>query len=252
MPSKIKKYRADELLVAKNLCASRTLAKTLILSGKVFSGTERIDKTAKMLPEDAELFIKQPPKYVSRGGEKLEGFLKLHPFEIKNKIALDVGASTGGFTDCLLQNQVSHVTCLDVGRAQIHNKIAQDNRIVNMEKTNARELDQIKLPHEKYDIIVMDLSFISLKKVMIPVWNRLKMGGYLVALIKPQFEAEKKEVDAGKGIIRDPDIHRRILDDMNQFFQHKLMGCHIIASIPSPITGTDGNQEFLTGLYRNG
>jgi 23S rRNA (cytidine1920-2'-O)/16S rRNA (cytidine1409-2'-O)-methyltransferase len=247
---KTKKMRMDELLVHQGLCDSRSMAKALILAAKVYVGTERVDKTSRTFPIDTEVIVKQPPKYVSRGGDKLVGFLKNFPFVIEGKIGLDVGASTGGFTDCLLQKGATHVTCVDVGRAQIHNKIAQDPRIVNFEKTNARELDDVELPHKKYPIIVMDLSFISLKKVLIPVWNRLENNGRLIALVKPQFEAEKSEVDSGKGIIKDQLIHKRILDDIQNFILSNLPQSKIIGLIPSPIKGTDGNQEYLVGVER--
>jgi 23S rRNA (cytidine1920-2'-O)/16S rRNA (cytidine1409-2'-O)-methyltransferase len=251
MVNKIKKIRVDELLVKRGLCDSRNMAKTLILGAKVFSGTQKIDKSSRTLPIEAPLSVKQPPKYVSRGGEKLEGFLKEFPFEIANKNALDVGASTGGFTDCLLQNGAAHVTCIDVGRAQIHNKIAQDKRIENFEKLNARQLDDYSLPHTNYPIIVMDLSFISLTKVFRPVWNRLSSGGTLVALIKPQFEASKKEVNESKGIIKDVQIQNRILDEIKRFIESNLDQASILGCKPSVIKGMDGNQEYLIGVNRN-
>src|SRR5690606_28287662 len=150
------------------------------------------------LPADAPLTVETPPRFVSRGGEKLEGFLEQFAIDINGLYHLDVGASTGGFTDCCLQRGSLSATCVDVGRAQMHNKLIQDPRVTNLEKTNARHLKPDDLPFDEYPLIVMDLSFISLKKVLPAVWQFLAPEGRLIALVKPQFEAEKAEVDAGK------------------------------------------------------
>ncbi len=246
----VKKTRIDELLVAKGLADSRSRAKALILAGKVRNRTERLNKPGHTVPEDTALTVDQAPRFVSRGGEKLEGFLNAFDINVTGIRVLDVGASTGGFTDCSLQRGAISSTCLDVGRAQLHNKLIQDSRVTNIEKTNARHLRSGDLPYEDYPLIVMDLSFISLTKVLPSVWQFCALGGRLIALIKPQFEARKNEVDAGKGIIRDDAIHQRILQQIKDFALEKLLGSQLIGTMDSPIKGTDGNKEFLLGLIR--
>lgn len=250
--AKIKKQRLDELLVAKGLADSRSQAKALILAGKVKIGTERIDKPGRSLPEDSDLSVDAPPRFVSRGGEKLEGFLDRFEIDVEGMHILDVGASTGGFTDCCLQRGAVSATCVDVGRAQMHNKLIQDERVTNLEKTNARHLQPGDLPHPNYPRIVMDLSFISLAKVLPAVWPFLEAGGCLIALVKPQFEAEKYEVDAGRGIIRDVAIQERVLASIRAFALAELPEAKLIGTMDSPIKGTDGNREFLLGLSRDG
>jgi 23S rRNA (cytidine1920-2'-O)/16S rRNA (cytidine1409-2'-O)-methyltransferase len=247
-----KKTRLDELLVAKGLAESRSRAKALILAGKVLMGTERLDKPGRSLPTDCELRVEQPPRFVSRGGEKLEGFLDRFDISMEGHHLLDVGASTGGFTDCSLQRGAISATCVDVGRAQMHNKLLQDARVTNLEKTNARHLQAGDLPRESYPRIVMDLSFISLTKVLPAVWQFIEQDGYLIALVKPQFEARKAEVDAGRGIIRDEAIHERVLAEICEFALSQLPGARLVGSMDSPIKGTDGNREFLIGLTKSG
>lgn len=249
MPSS-KKVRLDELLVAQGLADSRSQAKALVLAGKVLLGTERLAKPGHTLPADSTLTVEQPPRFVSRGGEKLEGFLDRFGIEVAGMPILDVGASTGGFTDCCLQRGATSATCLDVGRAQLHNKLLQDPRVTNLEKVNARHLKPGDLPLAAYPRIVMDLSFISLTKVLPAVWSFLAPEGCLIALVKPQFEAEKAEVDAGRGIIRDAAIQERVLREITDFALDHLPGARLIGSIDSPIKGTDGNREFLIGLQR--
>lgn len=248
---KVHKQRLDELLVAQGLAGSRSQAKALILAGKVMLGTERVDKPGRSLPADSELTVEAPPRFVSRGGEKLEGFLDRFGISIEGLRILDVGASTGGFTDCCLQRGAIHATCVDVGRAQMHNKLIQDTRVTNLEKTNARHLQPGDLPHPAYPRIVMDLSFISLTKVLPAVWSFLEPDGCLIALVKPQFEADKHEVDAGRGIIRDEAIHERVLAAIQSFALSELPGAQLIGTMDSPIKGTDGNREFLLGLRRD-
>lgn len=245
-----KKARIDELLVAQGLADSRSQAKALVLAGKVRLGTERLDKPGRTLPKDSILSVEQPPRFVSRGGEKLEGFLQEFEIDVSGARILDIGASTGGFTDCCLQRGAVSATCVDVGRAQLHNKLRQDERVTNMEKTNARHLEPGDLPEADYPIIVMDLSFISLTKVLPAVWNFLAPAGHLIALVKPQFEATKQEVDAGKGIIRDPEIHQRVLNSVRNFSLDELSDAELVGTIESPIKGTDGNLEYLIGLRR--
>lgn len=243
-----KKIRLDELLVEQGLAESRSQAKALILAGKVLLGTERLDKPGRTLPSDSSLIVEQPPRFVSRGGEKLEGFLEQFEVSMEGLHILDVGASTGGFTDCCLQRGAVSATCVDVGRAQMHNKLIQDSRVTNIEKTNARHLKPGDLPRDSYPRIVMDLSFISLTKVLPVVWPFLEPGGCLIALVKPQFEARKEEVDAGRGIIRDEAIHQRVLGEIRDFALSGLPCAELIGTMDSPIKGTDGNREFLIGL----
>jgi 23S rRNA (cytidine1920-2'-O)/16S rRNA (cytidine1409-2'-O)-methyltransferase len=245
-----KKVRLDELLVCKGLASSRSQAKAIILAGKVRNNSELLDKPGRMLDQDAVIYVQSPPRFVSRGGDKLEGFLEVFPVEIESRDVLDVGASTGGFTDCCLQRGARSVTCIDVGRAQLHHRLLQDARVTNFEKINARYVEASQLPLKTYDLVVMDLSFISLTKVLPNIWNLLAAGGQLIALVKPQFEAEKKEVDAGNGIIKNPEIHQRVLNAIRAFALSELLGAHIIGSIESPIKGTSGNLEYLLGLKK--
>ncbi|MFT4902301.1 MAG: 23S rRNA (cytidine1920-2'-O)/16S rRNA (cytidine1409-2'-O)-methyltransferase [Lentimonas sp.] len=245
-----KKVRLDELLVAQGLAETRSRAKALILAGKVMLGTERLEKPGRSMPLDSPIVVEQPPRFVSRGGEKLEGFLDQFKINVAGLRFLDVGASTGGFTDCCLQRGAITATCVDVGRAQMHNRLIQDPRVTNIEKTNARHLQLGDLPFEDYPLIVMDVSFISLTKVLPAVWQFMAPGGHLVALVKPQFEAKKHEVDAGRGIIRDEAIHLRVRDEIKNFALENLPAAELIGTMYSPISGTDGNREFLMGLKR--
>lgn len=248
MAAKPGRIRADELLLKLGLAPSRAMAQALILAGKVRSGPDSVvNKSSQSFPEDSILTVDQPPRFVSRGGEKLEGALEYFKISVEGLHGLDVGASTGGFTDCLLQRGVVSMTCVDVGTAQLHQKLRSDSRVTNFEKYNARELPSMKLPHPTYGIVVMDLSFISLALVLPVAWERVALGGYLVALIKPQFEATKVEADKGRGIIKDPLIHSRVIEGLTRTAT-QLPGTELLGVIPSPIEGGDGNREFLIGL----
>jgi 23S rRNA (cytidine1920-2'-O)/16S rRNA (cytidine1409-2'-O)-methyltransferase len=249
MPAK--KIRLDELLLARGLAETRTQAKALILAGRVLRGTERLDKPGRELPEDVELVLEQPPRFVGRGGEKLAAFLEKFPFDLHGAHVLDVGASTGGFTDCVLQAGAASATCVDVGRAQLHGKLRADARVTNIEQLNARHLQASDLPRESYDAVVMDLSFISLKTVLPAVWPFLREGGTLVALVKPQFEAGKTEADKGRGVIRDDAVRQAALDGVREFALAELPGAQLIGEMESTISGADGNREFLLGLKKN-
>jgi len=244
------KFRLDELLVTRGLAATRAQAKALIMSGRVRHGTERLDKPGKDFPADFELTVDQPPRFVSRGGEKLAGALDHFALNLTGAHVLDVGASTGGFTDCALQAGAADVVCVDVGRAQLHAKLRADPRVTNLEKVNARHLDPAQLPRRDFDFIVMDLSFISLKAVLPAVWPCLRPGGTLVALVKPQFEAGKAEVDKGHGVIRDAAVQESTLAGVRDFALQELPGARLIGSMDSPIKGADGNREFLLALAR--
>ncbi len=242
------KSRLDELLVARGLCGARAQAKALIMSGRVRHGTERLDKPGKEYPTDFELNIDQPPRFVSRGGEKLAAFLEKFPFALAGAHVLDVGASTGGFTDCALQAGAVSATCIDVGHGQLHEKLRRDPRVTSLEKLNARSLTPADMPRASYNAIVMDLSFISLKSVLPAVWPFLRSGGRLVALVKPQFEAGKAEADRGRGVIRDDAVRARILAEVRDFALRELPGAEIFGEMESPVHGADGNREFLLGL----
>jgi 23S rRNA (cytidine1920-2'-O)/16S rRNA (cytidine1409-2'-O)-methyltransferase len=189
---------------------------------------------------------------VSRGGVKLSPELDHFGFDPNGRVALDVGASTGGFTDCALQAGAADVVCVDVGRAQLHAKLRADPRVTNLEKINARHLRPGDLPRADFDAIVMDVSFISLKAVLPAVWNFLRPGGTLVALVKPQFEAGKAEVDKGRGVIRDVAVQDAVLARIGAFAVAELAGAEIVGTMDSPITGADGNREFLLVLRNTG
>jgi 23S rRNA (cytidine1920-2'-O)/16S rRNA (cytidine1409-2'-O)-methyltransferase len=245
------KTRLDELLVARGLCPTRAQAKALIMSGRVRHGTERLDKPGKEYAADFELSVDQPPRFVGRGGEKLSAYLETFPVNLAGAHVLDVGASTGGFTDCALQAGAVSATCVDVGHGQLHEKLRRDPRVTNLEKLNARHLTPADLPRPDYDVIVMDLSFISLKSVLPAVWPLLRPGGTLIALVKPQFEAGKAEVDKGQGIIRDDAVRLRVLADVRDFTLRELPGATLQGEMECPLHGADGNREFLLGLLKS-
>ena len=250
MAAKPGRIRADELLVKLGLAASRSSAQALILAGKVRSGPDSVvQKSSQSFSEDAILAVDQPPRFVSRGGEKLEAALEHFKISVTGLHGLDVGASTGGFTDCLLQRGVRSMTCVDVGTAQLHSKLRMDPRVTNFEKCNARDLPTMNLPQATYGVVVMDLSFISLTLVLPVAWERVGPGGYLVALIKPQFEATKAEADKGRGVIKDPAIHARVVESLKETAQN-LPDASVLGVIPSPIEGGEGNREFLMALKK--
>jgi 23S rRNA (cytidine1920-2'-O)/16S rRNA (cytidine1409-2'-O)-methyltransferase len=244
------KQRLDELLVGRGLCATRSQAKALIMSGRVRHGTDRLDKPGKEYPPEFEVTIDQPPRFVSRGGEKLAAYLDRFPIDLQGAHVLDVGASTGGFTDCALQAGAATATCVDVGTAQLHDRLRRDPRVINLEKINARHLAPGGLPRTGYDFVSMDLSFISLTSVLPAVWPFLRPGGILVALVKPQFEAGKAEVDRGQGIIRDDAVRARVIAEVRSFALRELTGAVIHGEMECPVHGADGNREFLLGLRK--
>jgi 23S rRNA (cytidine1920-2'-O)/16S rRNA (cytidine1409-2'-O)-methyltransferase len=245
------KIRLDELLVARGLAASRAQAKALVMAGRVRLGTERLGKPGQEFPADTALTVEQPPRFVSRGGEKLRGWLDRFPPDLRGAHVLDVGASTGGFTDCALQAGAADVVCVDVGRAQLHAKLRADPRVTNLEQLNARHLRATDLPRAEFDAVVMDLSFISLRAVLPAVWPLVRAGGALIALVKPQFEAGKAEADKGRGVIRDPAVREKALADVSAFALAELPGAKLIGTLESPLAGADGNREFLLGLRKN-
>jgi 23S rRNA (cytidine1920-2'-O)/16S rRNA (cytidine1409-2'-O)-methyltransferase len=245
------KQRLDELLVARGLAETRSQAKALVMAGRVFQGTERLDKPGREYAADCEISVTQAPRFVGRGGEKLAGALERFSIDMKGAHVLDVGASTGGFTDCSLQAGADSVVCVDVGRAQLHARLRADPRVTNIEKLNARTLRASDLPRKEFDAIVMDLSFISLRSVFPAVWPFLRPGGTLVALVKPQFEAGKAEADKGRGVIRDRTVQEAALAAVREFALEKLPGATLVGTMDSPIEGADGNREFLLCLRRS-
>ena len=241
-----KTERADVLLVAQGLCETREQAKRLIMAGEVLNCTHQIPKPSSKLPHDAKLVVKNKPKYVSRAGLKLEGALEAFEIDVEGITAVDIGSSTGGFTDCLLQNGAAKVHAVDVGTNQLVYKLRTDPRVQVKEQFNARYMEVEDLG-EQVDLAVMDVSFISLTKIWPAAKRVLKPNGQLVALIKPQFELSKEEVSTGKGIIRDPELHAKAVEKMRTFNEEEL-GMQWIEVTDSPITGTDGNKEFLVWL----
>ncbi len=241
------KMRADQLLVAQGLAESRTRAQALILAGNVFVGDRRIAKAGDMVAEDAALTVKgHDHPWVSRGGIKLDHGLSHFRFDVTGAVALDVGSSTGGFTDVLLSRGAAKVYAVDVGTNQLAWKLRSDPRVVVHEQTNARELSPEVIP-EAVDIVVCDASFISLAKVLGKALDLAKPGAKLVALVKPQFEAGRDEVGKG-GVVRDPAVHSRVCDEAAAWVRSKDW---IVCGIePSPITGPEGNVEFLLGAVK--
>jgi len=241
------KIRADQLLVQLGLAESRTRAQALILSGNVFVGDRRVAKAGDMLAGDAELTVKgRDHPWVSRGGIKLDHGLTHFGFDVTGAVALDVGSSTGGFTDVLLSRGASSVYAVDVGTNQLAWKLRSNPLVIVHEQTNARELTRELIP-EAVDIVVCDASFISLTKVLGAALDLAKPGARLVALIKPQFEAGREEVGKG-GVIRDPEVHQRVCKEAAEWVRSK--GWQVLGVEPSPITGPEGNVEFLLGAIK--
>lgn len=234
------KVRTDILLVERGLAESRAKAQRLVMAGQVRADGQLVDKPSSMLASEVRLEVERGPRYVSRGGEKLEAALKSFGVQVEGMVCADVGASTGGFTDCLLQHDAAKAYAIDVGKGQLDWKLRQDPRVVVMEETNARCLE--RLP-EVVDLVTVDASFISLKTLLPAMKGWLKDKGELIALIKPQFEAGKQEVGKGKGVIRDEAIHRRVVEEILEFFEGQGFG--IRGLMRSPVLGPKGNVEFL-------
>ncbi|MGD7653595.1 MAG: TlyA family RNA methyltransferase [Verrucomicrobiales bacterium] len=241
----MKKERVDALLVARGLCDSREQAKRLILAGEVRSGDRVIDKPSTKLEEGVGLELKEKPRFVGRGGYKIEGALDAFGIDPAGWVCMDVGASTGGFTDCLLQRGAVKVHAVDVGTNQLVWKLRSDPRVVVKEKFNARHMVPEDIG-EKVRLAVMDLSFISLTKVLPAVFSILEDEGSVVCLIKPQFELSREDISKG-GIVRDPALHERAVEKVRRFVVDEC-GREWRGVIASPITGTDGNQEFLAWI----
>lgn len=235
------KERVDSLLVARGLCESREIAKRLVMAGEVFLGTERVSKASTKVAVDGDLSVREKPKFVGRGGLKLEGALEHFEIGVEDFVCLDTGSSTGGFTDCLLQRGAARVHAVDVGTNQLVYKLRTDPRVVVKEKFNSRRLTEADLG-ERVDIAVLDLSFISMTKVLPAVFSVLKEEGQVVALIKPQFELSRDEVSKG-GIVREPELRQKAVTKIRDFVEES--GRRWRGVMESPIQGTDGNVEFL-------
>ncbi len=236
------KERVDQLLVSRNLVESREAAKRLVMAGEVFVGTERVAKASTKISVDSELRVREKPKFVGRGGLKLEGALKEFAIDVTDWVCLDTGASTGGFTDCLLQRGAARVHAVDVGTNQLVYSLRIDPRVVVKEKFNSRYLTEEDLG-ERVDLAVLDLSFISLTKVLPAIFSVLKSEGMVVALIKPQFELSKDEVGKG-GIVREDNLRQKAVAKIRDFVTEG-QGRPWRGLIESPIQGTDGNVEYL-------
>jgi len=230
------------LLVEKGLVESRAKAQALIMAGEVKVEGKAAIKAGTLVAEEAAITILQPPPFVSRGGIKLDHALERFQLDVSSKVAADIGASTGGFTDCLLQHGASRVYALDVGYGQLDYRLRQDKRVVVMERVNARY--PISLP-EKINLATIDLSFISVQKVITSVAKLLKDDGYMVVLLKPQFEARRNEVGKG-GIVRKPLIHARVIGRFVSWAVKN--GFRVGGLIASPILGAEGNREFFVLL----
>jgi 23S rRNA (cytidine1920-2'-O)/16S rRNA (cytidine1409-2'-O)-methyltransferase len=236
------KKRIDTLIVEKKLCQSRERAKALIMAGRVLVDHVPCDKPGAQFPEDVRITVKgDEMPYVSRGGLKLEAALNANHIECAGKTCLDVGASTGGFTDCLLQHGAARVFAVDVGYGQLAWTLRQDDRVVVIERTNIRKMDPATIT-EPVDLVTIDTSFISLKIVVPTILRFLKADGIILALIKPQFEAGKGRVGKG-GVVKDPALHAAIIDDLRRFFERQFLLCGPVT--PSPVLGPKGNREFI-------
>jgi len=240
------KIRLDRLLVERGLVPARERARALILAGQVLVNGTKVDKVGAMVPIEAAVILKTPDQpYVSRGGVKLAAAIDSFKINVTGTVALDVGASTGGFTDCLLQHGAARVYCVDVGYGQLAWRLRQDSRVVVLERTNIRHLPREAIP-EEVDLAVVDVSFISLKLVLPQMLLFLRPGGLILALVKPQFEVGKGQVGKG-GVVRDPQLQLKAVAEIQSFAQG--LGLAVEGMIPSPILGPKGNQEYLLYMH---
>jgi 23S rRNA (cytidine1920-2'-O)/16S rRNA (cytidine1409-2'-O)-methyltransferase len=241
-----KKIRLDLLLVQRGLAESREKARAMIMAGLVEVDQVQANKPGHLIAPSSKIFIKQLLPYVSRGGLKLKAALDQFSVDVKGRVLLDVGASTGGFTDCLLQRGAKRVVAVDVGYGQFHWRLRQDPRVALLERTNIRNLAPGMIK-EDLDGAVIDVSFISLKLVLPVVSRLLKQNSFVVALVKPQFEVGKGQVGKG-GVVRDPALHQGVIEDLCAFFRE--VGWKVEGQISSPVLGPKGNKEFLVYLTR--
>ena len=246
-------HRLDQALVDRGICESREKAKRAVMAGRVLINDRPARKPGDTVQSEDKLALTAPEKYVSRGGHKLEHALRHFQLDPTGCAAIDLGASTGGFTDCLLQAGATKVYAVDVGRGQLAWTLRRDRRVVVMEKTNARQLtpDQFPPPFDPVELVVIDCSFISLRKILPPAVALLRPSGKIVALIKPQFEAGKAEADKGAGVIKDAAIHERVLRSLRAFVETELrLGWRGVTE--SPLLGPAGNKEFLVLIEKSG
>ena len=240
------KTRLDQLMLDQGLADSREKAKAMIMAGLVEVEGVCADKPGRQVPCKAKLTLKDRLPYVSRGGLKLEAALKRYAVDIRGRTVLDIGASTGGFTDCLLQHGAGRVISVDVGYGQLDWGLRNDPRVLVMERTNARFLRPGDLEEPVHGAVI-DVSFISLELIVPPVSDLLTSGAFIIALIKPQFEVGKGRVGKG-GVVRDPELHNQVIRRLQSFFQDQ--GWSVKGHVPSPILGPKGNREFLMYLVR--
>lgn len=238
------KQRLDVLLAERELVESRSKAQRLIQAGEVRVNGQLAVKPSTQVPEDAEITLEAKAPFVSRGGEKLEAALQRFEVDVSGAVAADVGASTGGFTDCLIQRGAQRVYAIDVGYGQLHWKLRNDPRVVVMERTNARYLESLPEP---VDLVTADVSFISLELILAAAVRWLTSHGQVIALIKPQFEAGPDSVEKG-GVVRDPAVHRRVLHHVLRQAGH--LGLGVRGLMPSPLQGPAGNVEFLAWWHQ--
>lgn len=247
----MKRQRIDRLLVERGIAPSRTRAQAMVMAGVVLVDEQRVAKPSEMFDEVAPIRVKgaddPSSRFVGRGGLKLEAALENFKLDVKDLVCLDVGASTGGFTDCLLQRGARRVVAIDVGHNQLDWRLRSDDRVDSREGVNSRYLKPDDFT-ERFDLAVMDVSFISATKVLPAIVPLLKTVGHLIVLIKPQFEVERGEVGKG-GIVTDPAKHARVIDEVNSATNR--LGLHAFGVIESPLRGGDGNVEFLA-LYKKG
>ena len=244
--------RLDQALVERGLCESREKAKRAVMAGEVRINEQPARKASDSVKPDDQISITAPEKFVSRGGHKLEHALQHFHLDVAGLTAIDLGASTGGFTDCLLQGGATKVYAVDVGQGQLAWKLRRDKRVVVMEKTNARHLtpDGFPKPFFPVDLAVIDCSFISLRKILPAAVALVRLSGKIVALIKPQFEAGKAEVDKGGGVIRDAEIHERVVRELEKFVMAQ-SGLKWLGVTESPLLGPAGNKEFLVLIEKS-
>lgn len=246
---KEEKERLDVLLVKRGLSESREKAKAVIMAGEVFVDDQREDKAGQTFPVSARIEVRgKKMKYVSRGGYKLERAMEAFPIELRGAVCMDVGSSTGGFTDCMLQNGARFVYAIDVGTNQLAWKLRQDERVRSMEKTNIRYVTPEDIG-EAVDFVSVDVAFISLTKILAPVWELMREKGQIVCLIKPQFEAGREKVGK-KGVVRDPETHEEVIRTVMAC--SRSLGFHILGLDHSPIRGPEGNIEYLLYMEKYG
>ncbi len=243
------KQRLDQYLTEQGLVPSRSMAQSIIMAGEVFVNGQKASKAGEMVTGEEQIELRgKTLQYVSRGGLKLEKAMQVFPVELTDKICMDIGASTGGFTDCMLQNGAAKVYAIDVGYGQLAWKLRQDERVVNLERTNVRYVTEEQVP-DAIGFFSVDVSFISLKLVLPVAYSLLKDNGRGVCLIKPQFEAGKENVGK-KGVVRDPDVHKEVIERVIDFT--KEIGFSVLGLDYSPVKGPEGNIEYLMYVGKDG